>query len=70
MLSILTGRLNAQMERDGSVTAMESFQFAMFCLLVLMCFGERLDDAKIRQIEEVQREAMIYFVKLQVLFCN
>jgi cytochrome P450 family 89 subfamily A len=66
MFSILIDQLNAQMKRDGSVAAMENFQFAMFCLLVLMCFGERFDEVKIRQIEEVQRELMNYFIKLQV----
>ncbi|XP_078173218.1 cytochrome P450 89A2-like [Carex rostrata] len=66
MLSILIDRLKVQMERDGSVVAMESFQFAMFCLLVLMCFGEKLDEAKIREIEEIQKQLMIYFVKIQV----
>jgi cytochrome P450 family 89 subfamily A len=68
MLSILIDQLNAQMKRDGSVAAMESFQFAMFCLLVLMCFGERFDEAKIRQIEVVQKQLINYFVKTQVLF--
>jgi len=66
MLSILIDRLKVQMERDGSVVAMESFQFAMFCLLVLMCFGEKLDEAKIREIEEIQKQLMTYFVKIQV----
>ncbi|KAH0451498.1 hypothetical protein IEQ34_018797 [Dendrobium chrysotoxum] len=51
---------------DAAVTAIESFQFAMFCLLVLMCFGEKLDDKKIREIETAQREYLQFFSKLGV----
>ncbi|KAJ1693219.1 hypothetical protein LUZ63_009917 [Rhynchospora breviuscula] len=66
MLSILIDRLKAQMEKEGSVVAMESFLFSMFCLLVFMCFGDKLDEAKIREIEGVQKQSMLIFVKLQV----
>ncbi|RCV11309.1 hypothetical protein SETIT_2G175600v2 [Setaria italica] len=38
----------------------ETFQYAMFCLLVLMCFGERLDEPAVRDIAAAQREALIY----------
>jgi cytochrome P450 len=38
----------------------ETFQYAMFCLLVLMCFGERLDEPAVRAIAAAQRELLIY----------
>ncbi|KAJ1294840.1 hypothetical protein BS78_01G177200 [Paspalum vaginatum] len=38
----------------------ETFQYAMFCLLVLMCFGERLDEPAVRDIAAAQRESLIY----------
>ncbi|CAN6162317.1 unnamed protein product [Urochloa humidicola] len=38
----------------------ETFQYAMFCLLVLMCFGERLDEPAVRAIAMAQREALVY----------
>ncbi|CAL5064903.1 unnamed protein product [Urochloa decumbens] len=38
----------------------ETFQYAMFCLLVLMCFGERLDEPAVRAIAAAQREALVY----------
>ncbi|KAM3682649.1 hypothetical protein ACJW31_12G088600 [Castanea mollissima] len=33
----------------------EHFQYSMFCLLVLMCFGDKLGETQIKKIEEVQR---------------
>ncbi|OAY78814.1 Cytochrome P450 89A2 [Ananas comosus] len=55
---------------DGAaagVVVMESFQFAMFCLLVLMCFGERLPDEQIRRIESLQRDLLSNFISFSVL---
>ncbi|XP_020114962.1 cytochrome P450 89A2-like [Ananas comosus] len=51
----------------AAVVVMESFQFAMFCLLVLMCFGERLPDEQIRRIESLQRELLSNFISFSVL---
>lgn len=45
---------------------MESFQFAMFCLLALMCFGEKLDEKAIREIKEAHTASILYFRKLNV----
>ena len=39
----------------------------MFCLLVFMCFGERLDDGKVRDIERVQRQMLLRFRRFNVL---
>ncbi|XP_072997346.1 cytochrome P450 89A2-like [Typha latifolia] len=45
---------------------MESFQLAMFYLLVLMCFGEKLDEEAIKEIEISQRRFLLYGSKLTV----
>ncbi|KAL6906519.1 hypothetical protein ACP4OV_004120 [Aristida adscensionis] len=48
---------------------MEAFQYTMFCLLVLMCFGERLDEPAVRAIEEAERAWLLYISrKLSVFF--
>jgi cytochrome P450 family 89 subfamily A len=48
---------------------MEAFQYSMFCLLVLMCFGERLDEPAVRAIEDAERAWLIYISrKLTVFF--
>ncbi|PKA59210.1 Cytochrome P450 89A2 [Apostasia shenzhenica] len=51
---------------DGTVVAMESFQFAMFSLLVFMCFGEKLDEKEIRDIEDAHRSYLQHFHELKV----
>uniref|UniRef100_A0A0A9CIW8 Uncharacterized protein n=1 Tax=Arundo donax TaxID=35708 RepID=A0A0A9CIW8_ARUDO len=46
----------------------ETFHYAMFCLLVLMCFGERLDEPAVRAIAAAQRESLIYMSKNMPVF--
>uniref|UniRef100_A0A0A9FPC3 Cytochrome P450 89A2 n=1 Tax=Arundo donax TaxID=35708 RepID=A0A0A9FPC3_ARUDO len=40
----------------------------MFCLLVLMCFGERLDEPAVRAIAAAQRGSLIYISKNMPVF--
>lgn len=51
---------------DGRIVVKDSIQFSMFCLLVLMCFGEKLDEKGIRQIEKAQRDILLYLRKLNI----
>ncbi|XP_062191663.1 cytochrome P450 89A2-like [Phragmites australis] len=51
---------------NAPVAVMEPFQYAMFCLLVYMCFGDRLGDARVRAIEATQRELLGNFLSFQV----
>ncbi|CAL9125461.1 unnamed protein product [Musa acuminata var. zebrina] len=68
VLGVLIQHLRSQADaHHGVVVAMESFQFAMFCLLVLMCFGEKLDEKAIKNVEEAQRSLLLYGRKLSVL---
>ncbi|CAL9772836.1 unnamed protein product [Musa acuminata subsp. burmannicoides] len=68
VLGVLFQHLRSQADaHHGVVVAMESFQFAMFCLLVLMCFGEKLDEKAIKNVEEAQRSLLLYSRKLSVL---
>ncbi|KAJ1267268.1 hypothetical protein BS78_07G044000 [Paspalum vaginatum] len=78
VLDVLVARVRAAAGgRDGTSTSpvavMEPFQYAMFCLLVYMCFGgDRLlggdgDDARVvRDIEATQRELLASFLSFQV----
>ncbi|KAJ3692624.1 hypothetical protein LUZ60_011719 [Juncus effusus] len=63
VLEILIERFKE--EREGAAV-MENFRFAMFCLLVFMCFGIKTDESKIKEIEGMQRELRSSFVKSQV----
>uniref|UniRef100_A0A0D3HFL3 Uncharacterized protein n=1 Tax=Oryza barthii TaxID=65489 RepID=A0A0D3HFL3_9ORYZ len=40
----------------------------MFCLLVLMCFGERLDEDAVRAIAVAQRDALLYLSSKMPVF--
>ncbi|EMS57097.1 Cytochrome P450 89A2 [Triticum urartu] len=65
-------RVLAEKLRDesssGGAAVVETFQYAMFCLLVLMCFGERLDEATVRAIAAAQRELLIYRSRKMAIF--
>ncbi|EAY79201.1 hypothetical protein OsI_34314 [Oryza sativa Indica Group] len=46
----------------------DTLQYAMFCLLVNMCFGERLDEATVRAVEDAQRDLLIYITSQMAVF--
>ncbi|KAM3408963.1 hypothetical protein ACQJBY_001785 [Aegilops geniculata] len=50
------------------VMVMEAFRYAMFCLLVLMCFGERLDEAAVRAVGAAQRDWLFYVARKTSVF--
>ncbi|KAI6694705.1 hypothetical protein NL676_022415 [Syzygium grande] len=51
----------------GVVRVIDHFQYAMFCLLVFMCFGDRLEEKQIKQIEEVQRRLILDMRRFDML---
>ncbi|WOH06539.1 hypothetical protein DCAR_0625967 [Daucus carota subsp. sativus] len=53
-LGVLIQRLLSESRLD-SIQVADHLQHAMFCLLVFMCFGEKFEDEKIREIVRVQR---------------
>ncbi|XP_010941434.1 cytochrome P450 89A2-like [Elaeis guineensis] len=69
VLQVLTNHLRSQADSNdaGAVTAMESFHVAMFYLLVLMCFGEKLDEKAIKDIEISNRCLLLYRSQLNIL---
>ncbi|KAL3725385.1 hypothetical protein ACJRO7_030410 [Eucalyptus globulus] len=58
VLNILVAELKSQ---PGGVVVcvVNHFQSAMFCLMVLMCFGDKLEKKQIKQIEEVQQRLLL-----------
>ncbi|CAM0956512.1 unnamed protein product [Alopecurus aequalis] len=50
------------------IMVVEAFRYAMFCLLVLMCFGERLDEAAVRAIGAAQRDWLMYVARKTSVF--
>ncbi|KMT08514.1 hypothetical protein BVRB_6g137970 [Beta vulgaris subsp. vulgaris] len=66
-LEILINRLTV--DHGNTVKVMDHFRFAMFCLLVFMCFGDKLDEFQIKEIEAIQHQSLTsikYFSILNV----
>ncbi|KAJ4720958.1 putative Cytochrome P450 [Melia azedarach] len=52
------------------VFVLECFQYAMFCLLVLMCFGDKLEEKQIKEIEDAHRRLLLNYDRFDILdFC-
>jgi cytochrome P450 len=58
VLAELTDKLCHRQEGDGTIV--QTFQYAMFRLLVAMCFGEQLDERAVRDIAAAQRDLLLY----------
>ncbi|KAG9455307.1 hypothetical protein H6P81_008211 [Aristolochia fimbriata] len=67
VLDLLIRKLRSECESAGSVRVMEQFQFATFCLLVFMCFGQRVDEEVVREIEKAQRDMLLNLRRFNVL---
>ncbi|KAL5221794.1 hypothetical protein ABZP36_026507 [Zizania latifolia] len=66
VLDVVLSHIRGDGEGSSPVTVMEPFQYAMFCLLVYMCFGDRPGDARVREIEALQRDLLGNFLSFQV----
>jgi cytochrome P450 len=62
VLAELTDKLRLRNEGGGGQegTIVETFQYAMFRLLVAMCFGEQLGERAVRDIATAQRDLLLY----------
>ncbi|KAG2708784.1 hypothetical protein I3760_05G209200 [Carya illinoinensis] len=63
VLDILLNRLESHSTTESGlvnpVRLIDHFQYAMFCLLVLMCFGDKLLETQIKEIEAIQRRLLL-----------
>ncbi|XP_074275309.1 cytochrome P450 89A2-like [Silene latifolia] len=74
-LEILLSQLKQDTENNinnnnnisGVVKVIDHFRFAMFCLLVFMCFGDKMVESCIREVEEVVYRPMVLFSRYQIL---
>ncbi|XP_010934623.1 cytochrome P450 89A2 [Elaeis guineensis] len=67
VLRILVSKLKAEAQADGgAVVVTESFQYAFFHLLFLMCFGEKLDEKTTDDIRDIQRHLLSSLAKFNV----
>ena len=59
--------LNSLHSSNGIVCVIDHFRYAMFCLLVLMCFGDKLEEPKIKEIETIQHRMLLSFGRFNML---
>ncbi|XP_028768426.1 cytochrome P450 77A3 [Neltuma alba] len=56
----LISRLKAEAEaNDGVVWVLKNARFAVFCILVAMCFGFEMDEETIEKIDQVMKSVLI-----------
>ncbi|GLT36851.1 hypothetical protein SLA2020_112010 [Shorea laevis] len=67
VLQILLDCLGSESKSGASIRVLVHFQYAMFCLLVLMCFGDKLNQEQIKQIEDVERSPLLSSGRFSVL---
>ncbi|KAK7362533.1 hypothetical protein VNO77_04649 [Canavalia gladiata] len=67
VLQTLLTLLKSDSNSNPSVKVIDHFLYAMFCLLVFMCFGERVTDEKIGDIERVLRQMLVGFSRFNIL---
>ncbi|XP_043697146.1 cytochrome P450 89A2-like [Telopea speciosissima] len=58
--------LKSHVESGEPVPVIDHFRYAMFCLLLFVCFGEKLDEKVIREIENMEREKMANYKRFIV----
>eukprot|EP00268_Persea_americana_P028194 TRINITY_DN2741_c0_g1_i2.p1 TRINITY_DN2741_c0_g1~~TRINITY_DN2741_c0_g1_i2.p1 ORF type:complete len:514 (-),score=93.08 TRINITY_DN2741_c0_g1_i2:31-1572(-) len=66
VLDLLTQKLTKHADSGEPVCVVESFQYSMFCLLLLMCFGQKLDKDTVKKIETTQRRLLVSFRKFNI----
>ncbi|CAK7356924.1 unnamed protein product [Dovyalis caffra] len=67
VLQILKNRLESQAESGYPVVVRDHFQYAMFCLLCIMCYGDNVDEIQIKVIKEVQERTLCNSHKFDIL---
>ncbi|KAJ8632604.1 hypothetical protein MRB53_025940 [Persea americana] len=59
VLSQLMGELRQHAESGEPVVVFEHIQYAMFSLLLQMCFGQKIDQSTVKKIEDIQRRMLV-----------
>ncbi|XP_061353879.1 cytochrome P450 89A2-like [Gastrolobium bilobum] len=67
VLDMLLERLKSDSDACNPKRVVDHFRYGMFCLLVLMCFGDKLNEKQIREIEDSQRVMLLSFARYNVL---
>ncbi|KAL1223100.1 Cytochrome P450 89A2 [Cardamine amara subsp. amara] len=66
VLDILFDRFHNHKGQEP-IVVVDHLHYAMFALLVLMCFGDKLDEKQIKQVEFVQRRLLLGLRRFNIL---
>ncbi|GJV61743.1 cytochrome P450 89A2-like protein [Tanacetum coccineum] len=67
VLGNLIDKLHEQRHEADGIKVVDHFQYAMFSLLLLMCFGEKFDEGRINEIAKAQRYMLLVSGRFRVL---
>ncbi|KAL0718898.1 hypothetical protein Bca4012_068221 [Brassica carinata] len=67
VLEILSDRFRKHHGSQEPIVVVDHFHYAMFALLALMCFGDKLDEKQIEEVGYVQRRMLISFSRFNIL---
>ncbi|XP_071706665.1 cytochrome P450 89A2-like [Rutidosis leptorrhynchoides] len=60
VLHVLIDRLRDQKTKaNQGIKVIDHFRYAVFCLLTLICFGDKFDESQINEIANVQRDMLL-----------
>ncbi|CAK7336712.1 unnamed protein product [Dovyalis caffra] len=66
VLQILQNRLELLSRSGEPIQVLEHLQFAMYFLLSLMCFSDKLEQKQIKEIEEIEHRATLHLSKINI----
>ncbi|KAH0903845.1 hypothetical protein HID58_043348, partial [Brassica napus] len=66
VLEILSDRFRKHGSEEP-IVVVDHFHYAMFALLALMCFGDKLDEEQINEVGYVQRRMLLNFSRFNIL---
>lgn len=67
VLEILSERIRKHGSSKEPIVVVDHFHYAMFALLALMCFGDKLDEKQIKEVGYVQRRMLLGFSRFNIL---
>ncbi|KAL6494264.1 hypothetical protein OROGR_031064 [Orobanche gracilis] len=62
-MDIFTHRLKSDADHNhGAVWVLKNARFAVFCILLAMCFGVEMDDETVEKVDETMRNVLLVLV--------
>ncbi|XP_077248198.1 cytochrome P450 89A2-like [Tasmannia lanceolata] len=66
VLKLLIKNLKSESKTGNPIIPLENLRHAMFCLLLFMCFGQKVDENLVRDIEAIHRTMLLRFFSYNI----